>query len=171
MFNCHINGCEGIADREHIDACIEKYGFFIMSVFSTSDKPSFAYTIGMRNHCLPDIVVSGNMGKELQYALLSNTIRMLESNPKKSVGLTSEIANVPMILYPCDIYDTDLLENVVIQAEYYYSVTGLKSTNECPYIQLVWPDATNHFPDTLDCIDQELWLNPDDIIKYYPTLN
>ncbi len=171
MFNCHINGCDGIADREHIDKCIEKYGFFMVSVFSTCDKPSFAYTIGMRSHRLPDIVVSGNMGKELQYALLSNTIRMLESNPKKSVGLTSEIANVPMILYPCDIYDTDLLENIVIQAEHYYSLTGLKCDNECPYIQLVWPDSTNHFPDKFNGADQELWLDPNDIIKYYPTLN
>ncbi|PPC84368.1 MAG: hypothetical protein CTY35_01820 [Methylotenera sp.] len=145
MAKKHDDDCEccrdgGLAFMEKNEALIKEFGFVVISTTTSSeddggDELAFAYTIGMADKGLPEIMMFGLPPRDMNH-MLSNAVNRLISN-KMVTGITNEeIAMCPIMVGEVD---PDVAANYIIQA-------NNRAGKDLPALQLVWPDQEGLFP-------------------------
>lgn len=118
------------------------HGWMVQGVFSTPDdpEPSFAYTIGLTEAGLPELLIAGNIKHAVMAQLLNSAGSLHVKNEIKPGDVLDEIASMPLRVRA--VKDTLPLQ----QAHNYYRdpqrVRGVVSA-----LQLVWPDKAGAYPD------------------------
>jgi hypothetical protein len=130
---------------------IQEHGWMVAGVFPTKpeDGNFFAYTIGLTDAGLPELIMSGNLGVEnLQKLLNSAAFKHLE-NEIKPGDTVDDIANFPFKAALCGP------DVPVFQVYNHYSRKKVR------VIQLIWCDKEGNFPPDWEFADrpevQELW--------------
>lgn len=129
--------------RELIQQKIREHGWMVQGVFPTTadDGPSFAYTIGMTEAGLPELLMSGNLSHELLMILLNSAAKQHLAEEIKPGDEVSDIASVTFKVVACGPHAP------IQQARnYYYDPYNRLGTVRA--IQLLWPDKAGAYPGT-----------------------
>lgn len=140
------------ATEQKIVDCVEKYGWFALSVSpaTDSDDPDewFTYTIGLqKTHGWPEIICFG-LGSDVAYGILADAISECEAKsirPSAGLELTETLSKGFARL----IDNPDIPFNYLGSANWYASYAGMSSPPE--RLQLIWPDKNGYFPDDDRC--------------------
>ena len=127
--------------RAKLEANILQFGWAVQCVFGTieSPGPSFAYTIGLHDKEVPELLVIGLPG-EVGLPLINElAARMLTLHAS---GLPI-YGQVQLPGWPMPVY---LLDANPDTASDYATAAYNRSHGEARYIQVVWPDKHGHWP-------------------------
>lgn len=128
---------------------IRQYGWFVQGVFPTKEgDPSFAYTIGLTEAGLPELLISGALDIKLMQDLLNDAARIHLNNELLPGAELSDIANVTFKVRACGPHPP------IQQAlNYYRDVNGKKG--RVRVLQLVWPDESGAYPGPFSTLTPE----------------
>ena len=132
--------CQGPIDKATVEDTIENYGFQIVGILPSEEHEPFAYTVGLREEGLPDVILSGIGEPEKVHNLIWNCVKFMRKNKEGFYGVTNELANIPLLIARCsgepakDLYE----ERVGIAMQYY--------GEETPFVQIIWPDTEGRYP-------------------------
>lgn len=124
---------------DNLEENIQKYGHTILSVFDLG-----AYSIGMAEQDLPDILITLNIDPKIQQTLINDICAQLK---QKTIapGHLEKIITAPAGVYLLPVTDIATLEeDYAIQAVEYYKHYRIKS--KMSFLQLVFPDKDGFFP-------------------------
>lgn len=118
---------------------IMKHGWMVQGVFGDEGGPGFAYTIGLTEAGLPELLISGNLDNQVAMQLLNAAAALHVANEFQPGDEISDIANVVFRVVACKP------DAPVQQAlNYYHDPKGSKGTVRT--LQLVWPDDNGLYP-------------------------
>lgn len=128
---------------------IQQHGWFIQGVFAhNADEANFAYTIGLTEAGLPELLISGPLDLELMATLLNHAARLHLKNELLPGADVEEIANVVFKVRACGP------KAPIQQAlNYYRDVNGKKG--RVRVLQLVWPDESGAYPGPFSTLTPE----------------
>jgi hypothetical protein len=141
--------------EQKIVDCVEKYGWFAMSVSprADSDDPQewFSYTIGLpKSHGWPEIICFG-LGSGRAYDLLADAIAECEESgvaPSAGLELTKVIAGCNALLADASTIPDHYFGSAIWFARH-------AGTNVPPArLQLLWPDKAGKFPNDPACSEE-----------------
>lgn len=134
---------------KQIRKMIHEYGWFVQGVFPTgSDRdPEFAYTIGLTEAGLPELLIAGTMRTNVLHQLV-NAAAVRHVKDELVAGQTvDDIANVVFQVRECGP------DAPVQQAHNYYGDPH-RLTGKVRVLQLVWPDERGVYPGTFLWTDE-----------------
>lgn len=127
--------------RENIHKIILEHGWMVHGVFRTApeDPPEFAYTIGLTDAGLPELLISGNMEPGLLMHLLNAAAKLHLADELVAGQDVEDIANVVFKVRACGP------DAPVQQARNYYGDPhGM--LGKVQVLQLIWPDERGVYP-------------------------
>lgn len=135
------------AHMANLAKIIKESGWVVQGVFPTVDDPgaAFAYTIGLTDAGLPELLISGNLKHELMQTLL-NSIAQLHIAEEFVDGDVIEpsrgVANVAFRVREC-------AKDAPVQQAWNYYLDPQRLQNTVRVLQVVWPDAKGAYPDSM----------------------
>ncbi len=130
------------AHFEKMAALIEKHGFTVMGVLSDGTAPGFAYTVGLSEKGLADVVVLGlDFGTAQQ--MLSAVAQRHMSKTLTDFNKVEEIATVALRLVGADDFGGQVMLSAKNRA--------IERGGVFTALQLIYPDEDGHFPDSPRC--------------------
>lgn len=119
----------------HMQSLIEEYGWAVQGVFPTTEFDVwFAYTVGLTSRGLPELLISGIPGEQVQ-PLLN---RAAEMHCEKPFSIGDEVTGIAIDGVLMRVIDAPLAE-IGMAVEMY-------PTMRPDAIQLVWPDTDGVYP-------------------------
>lgn len=120
---------------------IEEQGFGVFSVGGDPEYPSFAYTIGLSDRCLPQLLAIGislRAAGAIVHHLATDWVSGKLTNDSIDKRL-EDYANLPVVLKP--------INDPAVWGEYMVQMDRFRSTdNEVRVLQVVFPDMNGKFP-------------------------
>ena len=110
-----------------------------------------AYTIGMANLGLPDVIMTGGVTRELCEIIINNLVRQWKRDGVKygdNLTLMQGKDGKPLKAHiRAVVVDETFCSDYVQQAVNFYSqYPGYRKTGEFMFAQLMWPDAEGKLP-------------------------
>jgi Domain of unknown function (DUF4262) len=126
-----------------IEADIEEHGFFAQHVIPTvgdpdPDAPSFTYTVGMRAHGHPDLLVSGMTGGNA-WDTLAQVAHLVRGGARFGDGDVSE-----RVLDGSPVRFVAIPEDA--KREHLAITAGFYGDEPFEALQIVFPDSQNRWP-------------------------
>lgn len=118
------------------------YGWMVVGVYADSpgDGSAFAYTIGLTDAGLPELLITGNLDYALMQTLLNDAAHLHVETELKPGDEVSEIANVVFKVALCGP------EAPIQQAHNYYYHRPERTHSRVRVLQLIWPDENGLYP-------------------------
>lgn len=124
---------------------IEKYGWFAQIVGGTDNAPWFAYTIGLSDKNLPELLITGlHPEKAHEFINLVGKGLVAKKFEAHDGELLNGILTVTLMLRELNVRDIEEIMTGFIQ------YAG-DSTKPMKYMQVLFPDANGKFPGDPDC--------------------
>ncbi len=118
--------------QARIGEVIKKYGWMVQGVFPTGPADlGFAYTIGLTEAGLPELIISGTYDNQAKN-LLNSAARQHASNEFAHGDTVDGIANVPF--------------RAIDAPEAPINIAHQRYGSRVRAVQLVWPDANGRWP-------------------------
>lgn len=110
--------------------------WLVTYVFEAEDSPSFAYTIGLHSHGLPEIIIFC-LPMQAAHVIINNVARLMIENKKafSSGSIIHSVANLPLAIADAQMGK----EKFTFQATEFYETLSYQLQ------QLVIPDAQGKF--------------------------
>jgi hypothetical protein len=124
------------AMRQHEEELIAKVGWLVRGVGGSASSPSFAYTIGLYDKSLPELIVIG-FCDERAMMLLNEVAQRLIVEPTLQGKIETEHWSMPFYL---------LDANKALCESGYTLGASERSDGEATYVQVVLPDRAGKFP-------------------------
>lgn len=127
--------------RAALEAKILEYGWVIQAVFAdeATDAPSFAYTTGLHDHGLPELLAFG-LPTQVSHQLLNDLAcdQMLRKATAQPLTGPRQHPNWPMAMHllPADPH----------RCEDYATFAWSRSQARASFVQVVWPDPQAVLP-------------------------
>lgn len=132
------------AHLNRLRALIIEHGWAVQGVFATDPgDTSHAYTIGLTDAGLPELMITGLSDQKLATVLLNAAARQHVKEPIKPGDVLSDLANVDLRAIECDERQAQ------IQQAHNYFNDPEKRHGRVKLIQLIWPDKSGAYPDTI----------------------
>lgn len=132
---CCTEGPE--AFRADLERRIKEYGHSVIS--TSADSPagevSLAYTVGLADANLPELMVFG-LPAQAACVLLADAARMLREGKLPTDTRIEELASLPTIFKEVP---PKIAEDFIVQA-------NNRANRALPALQMVWPDRAGLFP-------------------------
>jgi hypothetical protein len=127
-----------VSIEEDTKAMIEKFGWYVQSVFKDEASPAYAYTVGLtETYKHPEIIVFG-LPANRAHAFLHHAIDEIEQS-----GRLEPLKRNSMFAVGLDVM---LLDRVTQREKYMLAAVERYGANGFSAMQLVWPDTENNFP-------------------------
>jgi len=128
--------------RQHMEAMIQKFGWFVQGVFPTAGSPGqeFSYSVGLHDKGLPEVLVIG-LPMQSAHVLVNDVANYLVAQKEKGWHVGETLLNhdnwpMPFYLLPA-ADDTGTM---------YATGAHRRSSGAAKYLQVVWPDTQGLFP-------------------------
>lgn len=126
---------------QQLEAHIERFGWAVQGVFPTTESPglAFAYTIGLHDKGVPELLVIG-LPPEVAQPLINTFARWVLARKAMGQPLTGEfqLDGWAMVFHAVDA--------LPVSAAEYATGAHRRSSGQARYLQLVWPDKAGLWP-------------------------
>lgn len=142
-----------------VRAMVREHGWIVQGVMPTAADPPgtipFAYTIGLTDAGLPELIISWPGQPGMARDLLNNAAGGHLKDEIQHGQILDYVANIPSRAIAADPHKAE------IQQAYNYVNDPDRVRDKIRLIQILWPDANGRFPDEdgYNFVDfpQEMW--------------
>ena len=137
--DCFSCGREPAEVDAHIDQVIDGAGHIVMGIQA---DPPFAYTAGLWEKGMPELIMFGLSGPT-SMAILNRVVDHIKTNGMIQDGdLLDDIATMPTKIGA--VHDRHVVEHFKVAFE---RIERVKAEVAAPYaLQIIWPDTQGRFP-------------------------
>lgn len=123
---------------------VRRDGWMIQGVFPAGpgDGPGFAYTIGLSDAGLPELLMTGNLDHKVLQQLLNSAAAIHLKQELKPGGVVKDIASVDFRVVACG-------PDAPVQQAHNYARDPERRLGKVKVLQLLWPDKAGAYPDTI----------------------